>query len=68
VKRLSFVYSSENNNREGLVESIKFIFMSMKKPDDNPIRNLIPKDLKETAEGLNRHLMKGDTKNEELVA
>ncbi len=40
----------------------------MKKPDDNPIRNLIPKDLKETAEGLNRHLMKGDTKNEELVA
>jgi hypothetical protein len=26
------------------------------------------KDLKETAEGLYRHLMKGDTKNEELVA
>jgi hypothetical protein len=26
------------------------------------------KDLKETAEGLYRHLMKGDTKNEDLVA
>ncbi len=26
------------------------------------------KDLKETAEGLYRHLIKGDTKNEDLVA
>ncbi len=68
VKRLSYVYSSENNNREGLVESIKFFFMSMKKRDDNPIGNLIIKDLKETAEGLYRHMMKGDTKNEDLVA
>jgi hypothetical protein len=42
--------------------------MSMKKRDNNPIRNLILKDLKETAEGLYRHLMKGDTKNEDLVA
>jgi hypothetical protein len=68
VKRLSFVYSSENNNREGLVESIKFFFVSMKKRVNNPIGNLVLEDLKETAEGLYRHLMKDDTKNEDLVA
>jgi hypothetical protein len=62
------VYSSENNDRDGLVESIKFFFVSMKKRDDNPIGNLVFVDLKETAEGLYRHLMKGDTKNEDLVA
>jgi hypothetical protein len=28
----------------------------------------VVEDLKETAEGLYRHLMKGDTKNEDLVA
>ncbi len=68
MKRLSFVYSSENNNREGFVESIKFFFMSMKKCGINPIGNLVLGNLKETAEGLYRHLMKGDTKNEDLVA
>jgi hypothetical protein len=52
VKRLSLVYSSENNNREGLVESIKFFVMPMKKRDDNPIGNLVLEDLKGTAEGL----------------
>ncbi len=61
-KQGALVKSSENNNREGLVESIKFFFMSMKKRDNNPIGNLILEDLKETAEGLHRHLMKGDTK------
>jgi hypothetical protein len=68
VKRLSFVYSNDNNNREGLVESIKFFFMSMKKCDDNPIGALILKDLKETAEGQYRHLMNGNNKSEDLVA
>ncbi len=43
-------------------------FMSMKKRDKNPIGNLVLEDLKETAEGLYRHVMKGDTKNEDLVA
>jgi hypothetical protein len=43
-------------------------FMSMKKRDNNPIGNLVLKDIKETAEGLYRHLMNGDTKNEDLVA
>jgi hypothetical protein len=62
------VYSNDNNNREGLVESIKFFFMSMKKCDNNPIGALILEDLKETAEGLYRHLMKGDNKSEDLVA
>ncbi len=52
MKRLSLVYSSENNNREGLVESIKFFVMPMKKRDDNPIGNLVLEDLKGTAEGL----------------
>jgi hypothetical protein len=50
------------------VESINFFFMSMKKRDDNPIGALILKDLKETAERLYRHLMKGDNKSEDLVA
>jgi hypothetical protein len=43
-------------------------FMPIKKRDDNLIGNLVLKDLKETVEGLYRHLMKGDTKNEDLVA
>jgi hypothetical protein len=62
------VYSNDNNNREGFVESIKFFFMSMKKRDNNPIGALILEDLKETAEGLYKHLMKGDNKSEDLVA
>jgi hypothetical protein len=62
------VYSNDSNNREGLVESIKFFFMSMKKCYDNPIGALILEDLKETAEGLYRHLMKGDNKSEDLLA
>jgi hypothetical protein len=68
VKRLSFVYSNDNNDREGLVESIKFFFMSLKKRDNNPIGALILEDLKEAAEGLYRHLMKGDNKSEDLVS
>ncbi len=68
VKRLSFVYSNDIINREGLVESIKFFFMPMKKCDKIPIGALILEDLKETAEGLYRHLMKGDNKSEDLVA
>jgi len=65
---MSFVYTSDNKDREGLVESIRFFFMSMKKRDENPIEPLILKDLKETAEGLYRHLMKADNKSEESVA
>ncbi len=68
VKQMSFVYTSDNKDREGLVESIRFFFMSMKKRDENPIEPLILKDLKETAEGLYRHLMKADNKSEESVA
>jgi hypothetical protein len=37
LKRLSFVYSSDNNDREGLEESNKCFFMSMKKCDNNLI-------------------------------
>ncbi len=68
VKRMSFVYTNDNKDREGLVESTQFFFMSMKKRDDNPIGPLILEDLKETAEGLYRNLMKGDNKSEESVA
>jgi hypothetical protein len=51
VKRLSVVYSSENNGREGLVESIKFFFMSMKKRDKNPLEILFSKTLKKLQKG-----------------
>ena len=68
VKRMSFVYTSDNKDRQGLVESIQFFFMSMKKRDDNPIGPLVLEDLKETAEGLYKHLMKGDNKSEASVA
>jgi hypothetical protein len=68
VKRMSFVYNNDNKDREGLLESVQFFFMSMKKCDDNPIGPLILKDLKETTEGLYRHLMKGDNKSDESVA
>ncbi len=50
------------------MESTKFFFMSMKKRDNNPIGALILEDLKETTEGLYRHLMKDDNKSEDLVA
>ncbi len=50
------------------MESIKFFFVSMKKHDSNPIGAHVLEDFKETAEELYRHLMKGDTKNEDLVA
>jgi hypothetical protein len=42
--------------------------MSMKKCDNYPIGNLVLEDLTENEEGLNRHLMKGDAKNEDSVA
>jgi hypothetical protein len=48
VIRLSFVYFSKNNDREGLVESIKFFVVSMKKCEDNPIGNLVLEDLNQT--------------------
>jgi hypothetical protein len=35
--------------------------------DDNPIGPLVLEDLKETAEGLYKHLMKGDNKSEASV-
>ncbi len=68
VKRLSFVYSNDDNDQEGLVETIDFFFMSMKKCDINPIGALVLEDLQETAEGQYRHLMKGDNKSEVLVS
>ncbi len=40
----------------------------MKKRDDNPIGPLVLEVLKETAEGLYKHLMKGDNKSEASVA
>ncbi len=68
VKRMSFVYTIDNKDRQGLVESIQFFFMSMKKCDDNLIGPLVLEDLKETAEGLYKRLMKGDNKSEASVA
>jgi hypothetical protein len=65
---MSCVYTNDNKDREGLVESIQFFLMSIKKCDDNPIGPLILGDLKDSAEGLYRHLMKGDNNSEESVA
>ena len=72
VKRMSFVYSCDskdgvNDGQDGLVEAIKFFFMSMKKRDKNPIGQLVIDHLKQHVEGLYNHLTK-DEKNEDLIA
>ncbi len=71
VKRMSFVYSydtnEENANKEGLIDSTNFFFITMIKCDMNPISPLLLEYLKDHTEGLYKHLMK-DEKNEDLVA
>ena len=72
VKRMSFVYSSDskdgvNTGRDGLIEAIKFFFISMKKREKNPIGQLVIDHLKKHVEGLYNHLTK-DEKDEDLIA
>jgi hypothetical protein len=51
TKRLSFAYTcdtgNKRNGKQGLIEAIKFLFMSMKKRDINPIGPLVIDYLKE---------------------
>jgi hypothetical protein len=54
---MSFVYSCDAKKgatagKEGLVQAIDFFFVSMKKPDKNPIGPFVQDHLKERAEGL----------------
>ncbi len=59
--------NEEHAGKEGLIDSIKFCFMSMKKCDMNPIGPPLFEYLKDNTEGLYTHLMQDD-KNEDLVA
>jgi hypothetical protein len=71
TKRLSFVYTcdtaNKRNGKQGLIEAIKFLFMSMKKREINPIRPFVIEYLKEHALSLYEYLFKKKP-NEELVA
>ncbi len=71
TKRLSFVYAcdtaNERNGKQGVIEAIKFLFMSMKKHEINPIRPLVLEYLKDHALSLYEYLLKKKP-NEELVA
>jgi hypothetical protein len=70
-KRLFFVYTcdtaNKRNGKQGVIESIKFLFMSMKKCEINPIGPLVLEYLKDHALALYEYLMKKKP-NEELVA
>jgi hypothetical protein len=59
--------SNEKNGKQGLIEAIKFLFMSMKKRDINPIGPLVIDFIKEHASSLYDYLLKKKP-NEELVA
>ncbi len=71
IKRLSFVYtcniSNERNGKQGIIEAIKFLFMTMKKHDINPIGPLVIDYIKEHAPSLYEYLLKKKP-NEDLVA
>jgi hypothetical protein len=58
---------NKNSGKEGLIDSINFFVMSMKKRDMNPIGPLLLEYLKDNTESLYNHLIKDD-KNEDLVA
>jgi hypothetical protein len=55
------------NGKQGVIEAIKFLFMSMKKCEINPIRPLVLEYLKDHALALYEYLLKKKL-NEELVA
>jgi hypothetical protein len=62
TKRLSFVYTcdtaNKRNGKQGLIEAIKFLFVSMKKREINPIGPFVIKYLKEHASSLYEYLLK----------
>jgi hypothetical protein len=59
--------SNKKNGKQGLIKAIKFLFMSMKKHNINPIGPLVFDHLKEHASSLYEYLLKKKL-NEELVA
>ncbi len=59
--------ANNRNGKQGVIKSIKFLFMSMKKHEINPIRPLILEYLKDHASALYEYLLKKKP-NEELVA
>ena len=71
TKRLSFMYTCDISNKktgkQGLIEAIKFLFMSMKKRDINPIGPLVIDYIKEHVLSLYEYILKKKP-NEELVA
>ena len=62
IKRLSFVFTcetnKENSGKQGLIEAIQFLFVSMKKREINPVGPLIVDFLKEHSFSLYDYLMK----------
>ena len=64
-KRLSFAFTcetiKEKSGKHGLTESIHFLFMSMKKRDNNPVGPLIVDYLKEHSSSLYDYLLKKTT-------
>ncbi len=59
--------SNEKNGKQGLIEAIEFLFMTMNKRDINPIGPLVIDFIKEHASSLYDNLLKKKP-NEELVA
>jgi hypothetical protein len=57
---------NKRNGKQGVIEAIKFLFVSMKKRKINPIRPLVLKYLKDHASALYEYLLKKKP-NEELV-
>ncbi len=70
TKRLSFVYAcdtaNKRNGKQGVIKTIKFLFMTMKKCEINPIGPLVLEYLKDHASALYEYLLKKKP-NEELV-
>jgi hypothetical protein len=71
TKSLSFMYTcdtaNKRNGKQGVIEAIKFLFMSMKKHKINRIGPLVLEYLKDHASALYEYLLKNKP-NEELVA
>jgi hypothetical protein len=71
VKSISFVYTcdtkKEQLGKKGVIEAVRFFFLSMKKCQSNPIGPLVLKHLKEHVEGLYTYLMR-DKLSKDAVA
>jgi hypothetical protein len=59
--------ANKRNGKQGVIKAIKFLFMTMKKRETNPIGPLVLEYLKDHALALYEYLLKKKP-NEELVA